>query len=139
MAVTGAKPAFGALLTIAISGTPTTVAELTKISAPDQTRDVIEATHMESPSGAKEYIKGLFDAGEVSIEGNYTSVASQDALRTDFVLGTLQAFTITIPLASTETWAFNAIITKYGLGELDPNGKVTFKATLKISSIITVT
>jgi hypothetical protein len=139
MPATGAKPAFGALLTISISGTPTTVAEITKITPPGQKRDVIEATNMESPSGAKEYIKGLFDAGEVGVEGNYTSVASQDALRTDFVAGTLQAFTITIPVSTPETWSFSAIITEYGLGEMTPDGKLTFKATLKISGVITVT
>lgn len=141
MAATGAKPAFGTLLKIGDGGGTeifTTIAEVTKITPPQGTRDTIEATTMESPSGFKEFIKGLAAAGDVSVEGNYTSVATQDSLRTDFVSGTTRNFQLSIQTSTPEVWSFSAIITNYGLGEMDPNGKYTFKATMKITGLVTV-
>lgn len=48
-----------------------TLAEVTSITPPSLARDAVEATHTESPEKWREFIPGLKDAGEVTIELNF--------------------------------------------------------------------
>jgi predicted secreted protein len=48
-----------------------TVAEVKNITPPSFARDTQEATHTESPDGYREFISGLRDAGEISVELNF--------------------------------------------------------------------
>lgn len=49
----------------------TTLAEVTGITPPAMSRDTVDATHEESPGAWREFIAGLKDGGEVSLELNF--------------------------------------------------------------------
>lgn len=49
----------------------TTLAEVTGITPPAISRDTVDATHEESPGAWREFIAGLKDGGEVSLELNF--------------------------------------------------------------------
>jgi len=45
-----------------------TVAQMRDIPFPEVSRDIIDGTHMESPDGYREFVPGLADGGELSLE-----------------------------------------------------------------------
>ena len=47
------------------------MAEVTKVKPPNISRDAVEATHMLSPNAWREFIAGLKNGGEVSLELNF--------------------------------------------------------------------
>lgn len=49
----------------------TTLAEVVSITPPNMSRDSIDASHSQSPDGWREFIAGLKDGGEVSVELNF--------------------------------------------------------------------
>ena len=60
--------------------TYTQVAEVTNITWPGYKRDAIEVTYMDSASSFREYIAGLIDAGEVTVEMNWVPSATDPIL-----------------------------------------------------------
>lgn len=69
------------------SGSPTiiytAVAEVVSITPPGMSRDAIEATHLKSAGGYKQFIAGMKDGGEASFTINWLPSAT-DALVTAF-------------------------------------------------------
>lgn len=65
--------AFGTVLEYSTDngGTWTAIAGLTNIDTPSGTTEEVDATAHDSPGGYREFIAGLKDPGEVSIEGYY--------------------------------------------------------------------
>lgn len=57
----------------------TTLAEVTSITPPAMARDTVDATHTESPGAWREFIAGLKDGGEVSLELNFVPGGSAAA------------------------------------------------------------
>lgn len=106
------------------------VAEVTMATPPQYSRDAIEATHMGSPNAFREYIPGLLDAGEATIEINYVP-AAVDPILTAMRAG-LGQFRITYPNGTTYT--FSGIITAY-TPETPMDGKLAATITIKVSSI----
>lgn len=69
-----ALDAFGTAFKVGDGATPevfTAVAEVHNINGPSISRDSIEVTHHGSIGGFREYIPGLRDGGEVSIDINW--------------------------------------------------------------------
>ncbi len=112
------------------------IAELTAINGIDVTRGSVEATSHDSASGYQEFIPGLKDGGEISLEGNFIAgdTNGQIALfNTDMESDALVAYTITFPTAITATFSFNGFVTKApGIG-LPIGDKIPFAATIKVS------
>jgi hypothetical protein len=104
------------------------VAEVTSITPPSYSRDAIDATHMASPNSFREYVAGLMDAGEASIELNYVPAVS-DVIIAAMVAGVGQ-FRITHPAGITMT--FNAIVTAWE-PQLPIDDKMSLSATFKVS------
>lgn len=75
------------------SGTPFYVANLTSLGEVGAEREEIEITNFDSPDDYREYVAGLKDAGELSVEGIVI-----DEPRFEAMLALLEAGT-------TETWA----------------------------------
>jgi predicted secreted protein len=105
------------------------VAEVTSITPAGWTQDAIDATHMDSTDGYREFIPGLKDATEVQISINYVPSAS-DAILAAFASATLKTYRITHPNSVTLT--FTAIVTSYQ-PEVPLDDKMTATATFKIS------
>lgn len=105
------------------------IAEVNSIQPPGWSQDAIDVTHMTSPSGYREYIAGLKDAGEVQIAINYIPSAS-DAVIAAFDSATLKQFRITHP--NNVTLVFTAIVTSYQT-DVPVGDKMSATITLKIT------
>lgn len=105
-------------------------AKVTSITPPGYSREAIDATHMASPDRYKEFIAGLMDAGEVSMDLNYLPSAA------DAFIAALEAgkknYQIVMPGDDEVTFTFTAICTAYQ-PTAPVDGKMTASATFKIS------
>ena len=133
MAVTTAKLGIGTLFQRANNGGWDTIAGINNITGPSLAQETIDATHMLSADNYREFIAGLRDGGEVSIDGDYApQEATQAKLLTDLQAGTTDNYRIVLPTAMGLTWTFAAIVIAYEpTGPSD--GKYTFTVSLKIS------
>lgn len=104
------------------------LAEVTSVTWPGYKRDAIDVTYMDSASSFREYIAGLLDAGEVTVEFNWVPSA------TDPVLAAMTAGTGQFKLQYNAgvNIVFKAIVTSWAtqsaLGE-KLSGTATFKLT----------
>lgn len=132
---TEADIGYGAIFKVGNGGSPTETfadfgAEITSITPPGYTREAIDATHTASPDSYKEYIAGLMDAGEVSMDLNYVADAA-DAVVAAIEAGK-QNYQIVMPGAPDVTFTFTAICTAYQ-PTAPVDGKMTATATFKVS------
>jgi len=111
-----------------------TIAEVKSISGPEMSLNAIDVTHLNSPDAFKEFVGGMRDGGEVSIEGNFYpgDTNGQKGLHDDLVAATMQTFVLTFPTAMATTWTFTALVTKFKT-EAPLDDKVPFSASMKIS------
>jgi predicted secreted protein len=109
----------------------TSVGEVLSIGAPSLSRDVVDATHMQSTEGWREFIAGLKDGGEATVEiQSKPSTPAYQAMVADFGNDSPESYSIEFPDGS--SWAFSAFIT--GLETSDPlDDKITTSATFKIT------
>lgn len=71
---TQARIGYGTLFASGNGASPevfTTLGEVTNITPPGWSRDTVDATHEQSPDAHREFIAGLADAGEMSLDINY--------------------------------------------------------------------
>jgi predicted secreted protein len=110
------------------SGTYVDMAEVTSIKFPNLSRDTIDATHMASPDGFREFIAGLSDGGEFSVEVNYIAAVA-DPLMAALLAGA-DNYQITAPNGI--RWQMRAICTEYA-PEAPLDDKMTASLTFKVS------
>lgn len=109
----------------------TAIAEVTSITPPSDNIDIIDATHMASPNNTREYIQGLVDPGEASIEMNFTPGAGGDtAIQSIRSAGGTRNYQITFP--SGTTWTFAGILTGYEPA-VPVDDKMTATVTFKVT------
>lgn len=122
------------------TGTPLTysdIAEVTDLKGPGMKVDAIEATGYDS-DGAKEYIGGLLDGGEVSLELNFVPTdTGHVALRTAFMAKNVGDYQIVFPDTPSTKWSFQALITGFELAT-PVDDKVTATVTLQITGTPTL-
>jgi len=130
--MTQANLAFGTILLQ--NSTP--IAELTTISGPTMSVDTVDVTSHDSvynAGGYKEFLPGLLDGGEVTIEGNLLpGDPGQYALLTSLQNRLVDDYTIEFPAAMATSWSFSALVTAFSTDEAY-SAKASFKATLKVS------
>lgn len=129
MAASSAKLGYNTDFSIYNGTTYVEVAEVTSITWPGYARDAIEATHMNSDDTFREYIPGLMDAGEVTIELNYIPSAS------DVLVAALTASTIgqfKIQHNAGVNVVFKAIVTAYQ-PQSPVDDRMTASATFKVT------
>ncbi|QUS40575.1 phage tail protein [Tardiphaga alba] len=117
------------------SGSPlVTLAEVTSITPPGMSRDSVDASHEQSPGAWREFIAGMKDGGEVSLELNFvpggTAAASMMA---EFDLdGPDAAIQRVIEFPDGSTFSFTGILT--GFEPDSPlDDKMTASSTFKVS------
>lgn len=116
----------------------TTVANIIAITGPDQTKDPIDISTMDSTSKFREFIGGMLDAGEITFEINYdgSAAGTTDALNTLYVATATETMTVTFP--DTSLWAAVGFIT--ALGHAVPfDDKITQSLTVKLTGVPTYT
>jgi len=81
------------------------IAEVFNVTPGEATADRIDATHYQSPDRRREYISGLIDSGEASIELNWEPGSDTDVLLRDlFTSGATVEHRITFPNDVTLTY-----------------------------------
>lgn len=116
----------------------TTIGEVTNIKGPSEKASQLDATSFDST--AMEYIAGLSDAGEITIDMNFVgSDAQQQGLRTDLRNGTLRNFKLKLNDHATTptTVTFAAIVTAAPELSGSVNQVMKASATLRISGSAT--
>lgn len=138
MAATQGQIGYGSLLQYGDGGSPetfTTVAEISgDIEGPSVSRTLVDATHMESPDGYKEWLAGMKDGGTVEFECTLLpSNASQTSLLTLFENGTARNWRIQLPqFTPSATLTFTAVVqdTNFSFPRED---KQMFTVALKVT------
>lgn len=131
-------------MTLAVNAFGTTItkdgveiAEVTHIGGPGLARDTLEATHHKSPAMWREFIKGLKDGGEVSLDLNFlpfnTTHNAATGILSDFNNDTtIAAWVLTFPDSGATQWAFNGIVT--GFEPDEPfDDKLVASVTIKVT------
>lgn len=116
---------FGASITVATN----LVGGLTAINNGGIEAEVIDVTNHDSPDNSREFIGGLLDGGEITMEGQYVfGDEGQDHLRDN--IGATVAFVLSYSTGSKITGS-GVVVTA---GEGAPlEGAVPFNATIKVS------
>lgn len=73
---------YGATLTLCATTsftTVTTIGNIISVSGPNETREMIDYSNMDSTSKWREKIPGMLDAGDITIEMNYDGAAAGTA------------------------------------------------------------
>ncbi|MGW1278014.1 phage tail tube protein [Streptomyces tsukubensis] len=109
----------------------TAIASVTNVSGPGLSRDAYDVTAHDSPDKHREFIGGLIDPGEVSIDVNYRP-AVHDALIADLEDDDPRNYQIVFPDVGQTTWSFKAVMT--GFEPSAPHDdKLTATLTFKVS------
>ena len=115
----------------------TDFAEVMSVSLPSENTEFIDVTHATSPNKRREFIAGLVDPGEVTMELNMVQ-ADYAQLRGDLG-GAARNYQITIPddnYSTEPVVIFPAIVTSLEV-EIGVEDKVTVSVTLKVSGAVT--
>lgn len=121
-----------------MAGTPVfaVVANVTSFGGPEIERETIDVTAHDSPDGWREFVGGLKDGGEVSIEVNYDP-REHDLFVADFEDDAPRDYKLTWPNAL-GTWAFKAILTGFS-PEAPVDDKLAAELTFKVTGKPTIT
>lgn len=140
MTATNAKLAQGTLIWMADNSGGTTnkfmVAEVTSISGPTMSSDLIDVTSQESAGGFREKIIGLTDPGELTFDIFFNqTIQSHDVDGTPpgilgaFVSKALKYFQITFP-GGMAVWQFRGVVNGF---EIDASVDDALKASVTIA------
>ncbi|MDF2994677.1 MAG: putative major tail protein [Xanthobacteraceae bacterium] len=135
--MTDASIGYGSLFEISTNGGGawTAIAEVTNITPPTFAIDAVDATHMQSPNRDREFIPGLNDPGEASLEMNFLPGSASEALLLG-VKGTKVKCRITWP--NGVKFGFDGILTGYAPAA-PFDDKMTATATFKVTGSVVVT
>lgn len=138
---TSARIGYGTLFASGNGASPeifTTLGEVTAITPPGWARDTVDATHEQSPGAHREFIAGLADAGEVSMDINFVpGGAATAALEAEKALtGSSAAINRRITFPDGSYMTFVGILTA-----VEPDApiddKMSASVTLKVSGVPT--
>ena len=110
----------------------TTIADVVTIEGPSLSAEAIPVTDLSSARA--QYIDGLPDEGEVTLELNFIPGNTQHAaLRTDLNAGTSKNYRITFTDSPATTWTFPALVTAAPSPSSAVNDKLTGSVTLRLT------
>lgn len=126
--------AFGTQLQRGDGATPTEnftpIANVTDITPPALERETLDVTAHDSPDAWREFIGGLKDGGEVSVDVNYDP-REHDGIIDDFADANPRNYKIVWPGTLGE-WAFTALLTGFE-PEAPHDDKLAASLTFKVS------
>ena len=139
MTATGAMIGYDSLLEISTDGGSnwTAVAEVYSITPPSSSVDIIDATHMKSPNRDREFILGLNDPGEASLELNFIPGSATDTFLLT-VKASYQRVMCRVTWPNAVIWTFDGLLTAYEPAA--PNDdKMTATVTFKVTGSVVST
>lgn len=117
--------------TAAGSDVYTELEEVTSITPPSSSVDVVDVTHMQSPDSTREFIQGLTDPGECSLEQNFVPGSDTDVfIQAWRASRERRSARITFP--NDVTWTFKAFVTGYQ-PDIPNEDKLTSSLTCKVT------
>ena len=140
MAASNATPGFGC---IARWGGTTPIPEVTSISGPGISREAIDVTHLSSDSMCKEFVAGVIDAGEVSLDLNLLPDDTDQAVLFASIISTVascakRTLTVTLSDATAKTISLaGAVITGWESAAA-VEGKLGASVTFKCSGAVSI-
>lgn len=134
---TQARIGYGTLFASGNGASPevfTTLGEVTNITPPGWSRDTVDATHELSPGAHREFIAGMADPGEVSLDLNFVpGGAARAALEAEKALtGSSAAITRKITYPDGSYLTFTGILTAVE-DEAPIDDKMASTVTFKVS------
>lgn len=124
--------AFGTTFGIGDGGDPETfepVAQVTSISGPGIERETLDVSAHDSPDGWREFVGGLKDPGEVSIDINYDP-SIHDTLLADLSVDVATNYELVFPDSS--TWSFSGFLSGFE-PEAPHDAKLAASLTFKVT------
>jgi predicted secreted protein len=115
----------------------TPISSLTGITGLELSADDVDVSAHDSTDNFREYVQGMRDGGEVTLEGNYVSDNAQYGLYSLFQAGTVVAMTIEFP-DNLGSWSFNGYV-KGVSNDAPYDEKLAFSATIKVTGKPTLT
>ena len=107
------------------------IAEVTNISGPGMTRDLIEVTSLDSVGGYREFIAGFRDAGTVVLSMNYTR-AGLNVFVADFENDVAQNYEIILPDEFNTSIEFEGLVQEMPL-TIPTDSQITMEVTIKLT------
>lgn len=114
----------------------TAIANVTNVSGPEIERETYDVTSHDSLDGWREFIGGLKDGGEVSLELNYDP-SKHDVLVADFEDSEPRDYKIVFP-KNLGTWEIKALLTGFSQ-EAPVDDKLSAELTFKVTGKPTIT
>jgi predicted secreted protein len=117
-----------------------TIANVTSISGPDRKRETIDVTAHDSPGQYMEFIGGLKDGGEVSLDINYDPAEDTHDLDEDFDDTAARNYRVVL-LPGTDdeyTWQIKGVMTELS-DEFPYDDKMARTMTIKVTGKPTLT
>ena len=141
MAATIGTSGFGTLLKAgngASSETFATIAEVKNIKGPAITLEMLDATHMESPNGFREWLPSFKDSGEVTFTLNFLPASTgHKAITTDLYARTKRNFQLVFPNTGATRWSFAGYYVNFaanaGISEI-----LTADVTIRVTGGVTI-
>ena len=112
----------------------TTIGQIMSISGPDQSRDALDVSTMDSSNKWREFIPGMLDGGEVTVEVLYGTTQGNNLEA--YFTNPAEAWTITVPVG--DTIVGSAFMTSLGYA-IPFDDKITQSFTLKYTGAVVYT
>ena len=112
------------------------IAEINTIGGPNMSRNFIDVTSLDSAGGYREFIPSFRDAGQISLNMNFT-IGGYGTMLTDFQAETSNNYQIVLPDSGETTLDFAAYVQDLPLNINED--KVAMDVTLKITGSVTLT
>ena len=117
------------------------LAEVKTISGPSESMDTIDLTSHDSADKFREFVAGIHDGGEITVEGMCIvgDTTGQVAMHADFQATTVKAWEIRFPsYASAPVITGNGYIISWSW-DFPYDGPITFTCTIKVTGKPTYT
>jgi len=120
----------------ASSETFTALGEVTALSFGGSTRDMIDVTNLASSGGYREYIASFRDAGELTLDLNYTHDAHETMLD-DYESADSVNYQVACADTSVSTFSFTGYVSNLGV-TANVGEQIKATCTIKITGAITL-
>jgi predicted secreted protein len=138
--MSNAISAKGTLLKVSDGASPpvyNTIAEIRSLSGPTFQADVLDATVHNTPSAWRQFISGLLDGGEISMDINFiptdaTHEAASTGLLYLFQNRVQRNFQLVFPDTGNTTWTIPGIVTGFEMSA-DPADILSASVTIKVN------
>lgn len=110
------------------------IAEVTNISGPGMSRDLIEVTSLDSTGGYREFIGGFRDGGTLVLSMNYTK-EGLESFHSDFESEEAQYYEVVLP--DGESFEFEGFVQEFPL-TIPTDAQISMEVTIKISGAVTI-